>query len=346
MHCAQNGSIKCIKILLNEQNTNSNNVLSINHCDKLKRSAFLLMYACLGKHIDIVKLLLDRIINSNSININLQDSKGLTAIMLALESKCVDIIRLLILQPNIDLRLQDNTGQTCLIFAAKGGNNYSQFIDEMIEHGANINNIQHVNGLTAIMWAAFLGHENAVKLLIKDKCDINIVSSHGSNVLHFASARNPTDSPTQSPTAAPTRKPTEQPSYAPSNTPTFSPTESSARAPTTGPTPVATDQPTDSPSGAPTDSQTPAPSPAPTDAPTSSPTSSPINPTHIPVNAGIGDHNSLLSSMIAQECLVLCLLFFVTDIIGTKGSKTIVATAGLGTASAEEHAQVKQSLKN
>ena len=157
------------------------------------------MYSALQKHHKMAALLLD-----HGAGVNEQDSQGLTAVMMAIQSESLKTVSLM-LDAHPDLTLQgtprsehtvalkrnvlsapewsDEFGQSALLFAAK--KNYHNHCARMIQNGAQID-CQSNNGLSSLSWASFLGHLPVVNTLLQFAADPNLETQHGSTALSFA----------------------------------------------------------------------------------------------------------------------------------------------------------------
>jgi hypothetical protein len=119
----------------------------------------LLMWALNNKHFTIAE---DLIRNSN-VNVNLQNSRGDTALMQAIQQNRVELIEALLQRKDIDVNLQNSRGDTALMLAV------DKIHPEMVERlltkpgiklNENINSQD--NGL--LMWALNKGHFKIAKI--------------------------------------------------------------------------------------------------------------------------------------------------------------------------------------
>ena len=131
-----------------------------------------LMVACLEPgNIRIAKLLLQA-----RANINQQNNKGHTALILACNSETPnnDLVRLLI-QSGADISIKDSELQrTALMLAA--GRGHTSIVQYLLDEGAPVNT-QGVDGVTALMLASEYGHsETVVRVLLNYGADVNLLA--------------------------------------------------------------------------------------------------------------------------------------------------------------------------
>jgi ankyrin repeat protein len=85
----------------------------------------------------------------------------------------VNIVQIL-LENNIDVSLQDNSGRTALMLAAIEGN--YNVIEALLPYISNdILNTRDNQGYTALMLAILYDHEEVANLLINANCDVNMI---------------------------------------------------------------------------------------------------------------------------------------------------------------------------
>ena len=86
-----------------------------------------------------------------------------------------------LLQSGADVNVQDGTGATPLIIAAKSGNNAMMKL--LIEKGADVNANTFYIKQTALMIASHQVNMEAIELLLAHSADINISDTHGQTAL-------------------------------------------------------------------------------------------------------------------------------------------------------------------
>jgi ankyrin repeat protein len=167
-----------------------------------------LMYAVVNGSIDIVILLLVIAIRGNldnlfSLNIceakmvllkskgtkikdiDLKNSKGLTALIIASIYGHEQIIRLL-LDGGADINAKDNDGYTSLLYATIKGN--EQIVKLLLENKADIN-AKDNDFNTSLMLASYFCKKNVAKLLLENNPDINTKNKSNETALKIAVQR-------------------------------------------------------------------------------------------------------------------------------------------------------------
>ena len=136
-----------------------------------------LILASEGGHYHVVKLLL----LNKDLNINIQKSNGMIALMFACANGHYQVVELLLSK---DINIQDNNGWTALMFASCYG--HHQVVELFLSINIDIN-IQNNDGVTALMFASCYGHHQVVELFLSINIDINIQNNDGVTALMFAS---------------------------------------------------------------------------------------------------------------------------------------------------------------
>ncbi|KAM7192205.1 hypothetical protein V8F33_008479 [Rhypophila sp. PSN 637] len=144
-------------------------------------------------HIDCVRALLA----DPHTDINLQGTRGRTALSYACHAGHKAIVAMLLSDPKCDPDRVDNDISTPLIWAAGGAGDHSAIITLLAKHraskGVNLNHVDK-DGRTAISWAAGEGCIGALKALLKLKhADPNIRAKNGRSPLSFAAGKGHAD---------------------------------------------------------------------------------------------------------------------------------------------------------
>ncbi|KAK4209931.1 ankyrin repeat protein [Rhypophila decipiens] len=144
-------------------------------------------------HIDCVRALLA----DPRTDINLQGTRGRTALSYACHAGHKAIVAMLLSDPKCDPDRADNDISTPLIWAAGGAGDHSAIITLLPKHraskGVNLNHFDK-DGRTAISWAAGEGCIGALKALLKLKdTDPNIPAKNGRSPLSFAAGKGHAD---------------------------------------------------------------------------------------------------------------------------------------------------------
>lgn len=113
-----------------------------------------------------------------TIDVNIQNDMGKTALMIAVLKDHVDVVKYLFETPNIDVNLQDPEGWTALILAVIKGD---ETMVKLLLTVPTINvNAQTTEGFTALMEAASRSRKNIVKILLQSpNINLNIQSKTG-----------------------------------------------------------------------------------------------------------------------------------------------------------------------
>ena len=133
-----------------------------------------LLQAVEDGNIDIVSGMI-----SDGININLQDIRGYTALMIASRNGYDNIVDLLI-KSKANINLQNDAGSSALIFASARGND--KVVDLLLKAGANIN-LYDKNEQTALILASQMGRYKVVELLVKAGSKIDLQDNKGNTAL-------------------------------------------------------------------------------------------------------------------------------------------------------------------
>lgn len=163
-------------------------------------------------HSSIVKVLLNA-----QAKVNVKTESGETPLMAAVSHGFAEIAQLLI-DANAELNAKDKLGRTALMKAAERGDcamiklllatkkeeksntdkqnfwqkaekKFEKFYNKILDKKLDLDK-KDVQGDTALMIAAFNGHEEAVKMLIEANAKVDTLSDHGKSMLKKITARH------------------------------------------------------------------------------------------------------------------------------------------------------------
>ena len=143
-----------------------------------------LMNAILDNNIRLVNALIN-----DGVNINYQDNKGNTPLILASLHNKTDIVNILLSRPEININLQNNEGNTALFIAIVYKNNY---IANILCSRSDIDvNLQNNNKDTVLTISIFNKNDELTKkILERDDIDVNLQTKDGNTALILASEKN------------------------------------------------------------------------------------------------------------------------------------------------------------
>nr|CEG05302.1 unnamed protein product [Fusarium clavum]CEG05904.1 unnamed protein product [Fusarium clavum] len=123
--------------------------------------------------------------HSSSLDVNsVCASSGHTPMVEAIRNGCVDNVRTLLKQKEIDVNCVDISGEAALSHAADEG---SLLITELlIQHGASIDNRDH-HGQTALLFAVYRDHHQIMDLLLQNGASIHFKTSDNVDAIDYAS---------------------------------------------------------------------------------------------------------------------------------------------------------------
>jgi ankyrin repeat protein len=116
---------------------------------------------------------------------NTPNEKGVTGLLLALQSESPKVAMVLAKHPQTQLNAQNNAGETPLMLAAI--NNQLELARVLIERGADVNK----PGWTALHYAATRGHRDMMRLLLDNDAYIDSEAPNGSTPLMMAAYSAP-----------------------------------------------------------------------------------------------------------------------------------------------------------
>ena len=113
----------------------------------------------------VVEFLLEK----KSVELNVQDTDGHTALHLAAKSGYHEIVKMLVEGDGIELNHRDKWGRTALHWAAERERGYPEVVKELVgKNGVEVN-LKDVNGQTPLHLAATFGRAEVVKVLMKNE---------------------------------------------------------------------------------------------------------------------------------------------------------------------------------
>ena len=150
----------------------------VNKRDPNNRTV-LMVAAGLNK-IQLMKLILEQ----PSIEVNLTDVDGATALYSAACRGNSEAVKLLLADPRVDVNCKDPNGDTPLTLAARNVDNFDALKLLLADQRVDVN----CEGSLTPLWSAIVGKNNkAVKLLLdNDRVDVNGMDSDGYNALFLA----------------------------------------------------------------------------------------------------------------------------------------------------------------
>ena len=127
-----------------------------------------------------VRLLLEQ----PSIDVNMSDKRGETALMYAAQEGNLEAVKVFLEDGRADVNIQNQKGQTALTKTAHrlsqtDRGEFLKILKLLLEQPSLDVNLADDNGFTALHAVAFLGHIEAVKLLLADdRTDVNYKDKH------------------------------------------------------------------------------------------------------------------------------------------------------------------------
>lgn len=132
---------------------------------------------------EIVQLLLA----NDKVNVNSHDNNWKTPLHEAAGSRYTRIVTLLLTHRRVDVNSKDDTGQTPLHEAARSG--YTEVVQLLLANGEVVVDWKDDHGETPLLLATNYGHVAVVDLLLASgKVDVNIKNRKGWTALHIACA--------------------------------------------------------------------------------------------------------------------------------------------------------------
>lgn len=122
-------------------------------------------------------------------DVNVANENGWTALHIAAREGNVEIIRLLLAQPELDINAMNKWKSTPLMIAAGSGN--LAIIDLLLRHPRTAINMQaEYYGRTALIEAAVRGHISVIKTLVAHGANVNMADKTGRNSALIEALKN------------------------------------------------------------------------------------------------------------------------------------------------------------
>jgi hypothetical protein len=125
-------------------------------------------------------------LHGTSIDVNLKDAVGRTPLHIAAKKGDIDVAMFLI-EMGADVNVTDAKGNTPLIFIIHKTADL-KMIKRLLEKGAAVNTQNHT-GETALMYAAWRGHANIVRLLLENRADATLKNRQDNTALTLAQSQ-------------------------------------------------------------------------------------------------------------------------------------------------------------
>eukprot|EP01095_Lingulamoeba_sp_RSL-Kostka_P008885 TRINITY_DN3023_c0_g1_i1.p1 TRINITY_DN3023_c0_g1~~TRINITY_DN3023_c0_g1_i1.p1 ORF type:complete len:183 (+),score=54.36 TRINITY_DN3023_c0_g1_i1:66-614(+) len=109
------------------------------------------------------------VLEKEGVDVNVQDDKNHTALILACFQGFSDIVQLLLRDDNLDFNLQNNYGSTAFMCACE--RNFENVVNLLLEHRDKIDETlrdgPNGSGKNAYEWTNYRGHSNILNILKK-----------------------------------------------------------------------------------------------------------------------------------------------------------------------------------
>lgn len=151
-----------------------------NSRDSMQRTP--LLYACQGRHADMVKFLIGHGARVDTC----YTRSGESAVHFAARHGAVDIMHLLLGSGAAAINAVKHDGETALHTASLFG--HEAVVRLLVESGADVNAASRL-GKTALHTASRRGHEAVVRFLLESGANVNVQCKSGETPLHIASRR-------------------------------------------------------------------------------------------------------------------------------------------------------------
>ncbi|KAL3274655.1 hypothetical protein HHI36_016035 [Cryptolaemus montrouzieri] len=151
------------------------------HCSQDKQKPF--MEAVFTGNTELLEICIDQ-----STNFNVTDAYGDTAMHIVNDRGDIDMLKILLKMPNIDINVQNASGMTPLSVAVIAAHEESAKI--LLEHGADPN-IADNHGKTPLSFSVSAGNTEVTQLLLEYGADVNVVDTFGNTPIATALLEKP-----------------------------------------------------------------------------------------------------------------------------------------------------------
>jgi len=160
------------------------NYLDINYMDEIYPPILVESISKFGIHRNLE--LINYLIEKETINVNLQDYNGYTALILATSINNIEIVKLLLQREDIAVNSETFDDNTALMFAIK--NNNIEIVKLLLKREDIAVNLQTSNGYTALMVAIEIVNNIAIVklLLLREDLNLNLKNANGYTALMIA----------------------------------------------------------------------------------------------------------------------------------------------------------------
>ncbi|GHU16299.1 hypothetical protein FACS189472_01050 [Alphaproteobacteria bacterium] len=142
-----------------------------------------LMKACCAGDIDLAQKLLSSGVDVNASMVDMFDNRN--AFVCACHSGNFDLVKLLLKQPNIDVRQDDSSGRNGLSCACESGN--LELFKFLLDNGIGSLKQKKKYGTNLLMLACYFGHLDIAKFLLEQEVfDVSYADGFGNTALMYA----------------------------------------------------------------------------------------------------------------------------------------------------------------
>lgn len=139
-----------------------------------------LMYAAQNGYPQIVSVLL-----AKGAILDAKNKDGWTPLLFAANSDFEEVVRML-LEDGANVNQKDTGDNTALMLVCDKDNPDIATVNDLLDHGADVNAKENIVGVTALMNATMHGNAGVVRALIAKGANVNAKTDNGKTVLMFA----------------------------------------------------------------------------------------------------------------------------------------------------------------